>query len=90
MGYLSTHWPKPPSRQDKFGYRVFGYGAAISAPIGRDSRGLSVENGILLPSLRPMLHLLDLHGVKRLDFHNSIMEVSRVGVAGPGWLDQLL
>lgn len=36
---------------------------------------LQVENGILLPSLRPMLHLLDLHGVKRLDFHNSIMEV---------------
>ncbi|KAK4294919.1 hypothetical protein Pmani_032489 [Petrolisthes manimaculis] len=36
-----------------------------------------VENGILLPSLRPMLHLLDLHGVKRLDFHNSIMEELR-------------
>ncbi|MPC94628.1 hypothetical protein E2C01_089805 [Portunus trituberculatus] len=42
MGYLSAHWPKPPSRQDQFGYRVFGYSAAISAPIGRDSRGLSV------------------------------------------------
>ncbi|KAF2368452.1 Cofactor of BRCA1 [Trinorchestia longiramus] len=36
-----------------------------------------VENGILLPSLRPMLHLLDLHNVKRLDFHNSIMEELR-------------
>ncbi|MPC67664.1 hypothetical protein E2C01_061843 [Portunus trituberculatus] len=42
MGYLSAHWPKPPSCRDRFGYRVFGYGAAISAPIGRDSRGLSV------------------------------------------------
>ncbi|MPC79513.1 hypothetical protein E2C01_074042 [Portunus trituberculatus] len=40
MGYLSAHWPKPPSRQDQFGY---GYGAAILAPIGRDSRGLSVQ-----------------------------------------------
>ncbi|MPC59604.1 hypothetical protein E2C01_053628 [Portunus trituberculatus] len=37
MGYLSTHWPKPPSRQDQFGYRVFGYGAAISGPIGHDN-----------------------------------------------------
>ncbi|MPC71788.1 hypothetical protein E2C01_066077 [Portunus trituberculatus] len=42
MGYLSAHWPKPPSRQDQFGYRIFGYGVAISASIGRDSRGLSV------------------------------------------------
>merc|ERR1712110_133977 len=33
-----------------------------------------VENGILLPSLRPMLPLLDLHGIKRLDFHNSVLE----------------
>ncbi|MPC46307.1 hypothetical protein E2C01_040023 [Portunus trituberculatus] len=39
MEYLSTHWPKPPSCQDQFGYRVFGYGVAISAPIGHDSRG---------------------------------------------------
>ncbi|MPC85077.1 hypothetical protein E2C01_079836 [Portunus trituberculatus] len=37
MEYLSAHWPRPSSRQDQFGYRVFGYGAAISAPIGRDS-----------------------------------------------------
>ncbi|MPC24564.1 hypothetical protein E2C01_017648 [Portunus trituberculatus] len=42
MGYLSTHWPKLPSRQDQFGYHIFGYGAAISVPIGRDSRELSV------------------------------------------------
>lgn len=35
-----------------------------------------IENGILLPSLRPMMPLLDLHGVKRLDFHISVMEVS--------------
>ena len=34
-----------------------------------------VENGILLPSLRPMMPLLDLHGVKRHDFHISVMEV---------------
>ncbi|XP_043207189.1 negative elongation factor B-like [Amphibalanus amphitrite] len=32
------------------------------------------ENGILLPSLRPMLPLLDLHGVKRFEFHTSVME----------------
>lgn len=36
-----------------------------------------VENGILLPSLRPMMPLLDLHGVKRLDFHISVMEVKK-------------
>jgi negative elongation factor B len=34
-----------------------------------------VTNGILLPSLRPMLPLLDLHGVRRLDFHMSVVEV---------------
>lgn len=33
-----------------------------------------IENGVLLPSLRPMLPLLDLHGIKRLDFHNSVLE----------------
>ncbi|MPC09345.1 hypothetical protein E2C01_001952 [Portunus trituberculatus] len=22
MGYLSAHWPKPPSPQDQFGYRL--------------------------------------------------------------------
>uniref|UniRef100_A0A182JZV3 Negative elongation factor B n=1 Tax=Anopheles christyi TaxID=43041 RepID=A0A182JZV3_9DIPT len=36
-----------------------------------------VENGILLPSLRPMLPLLDLHGVRRLDFHTSVLEELR-------------
>ncbi|MPC33398.1 hypothetical protein E2C01_026747 [Portunus trituberculatus] len=40
--YLSAHWQKAPYRQDQFGYRVFGYGVAISAPIECDSRGLSV------------------------------------------------
>jgi hypothetical protein len=34
-----------------------------------------MENGILLPSLRPMLPLLDLHDIRRLDFHNSILDV---------------
>ncbi|GAB6021888.1 hypothetical protein CHUAL_006054 [Chamberlinius hualienensis] len=33
-----------------------------------------LENGILLPSLRPMLPLLDLHGVPRLEFHQSVLE----------------
>lgn len=33
-----------------------------------------LEKGILLPSLRPMLPLLDLHGVKRLEFHESVLE----------------
>ncbi|XP_059484966.1 negative elongation factor B [Neocloeon triangulifer] len=36
-----------------------------------------MENGILLPSLRPMLPLLDLHDVRRLDFHNSVLEELR-------------
>ncbi|KAL1517067.1 hypothetical protein ABEB36_000880 [Hypothenemus hampei] len=36
-----------------------------------------VANGILLPSLRPMLPLLDLHGVRRLDFHMSVVEALR-------------
>jgi len=33
-----------------------------------------LENGILLPSLRTMLPLLDLHSVRRLDFHLSVLE----------------
>lgn len=33
-----------------------------------------IENGILLPSLRPMLPLLDLHGVRRLEFHLSVLD----------------
>ncbi|XP_049275438.1 negative elongation factor B-like [Rhipicephalus sanguineus] len=32
------------------------------------------ENGILLPSLRPMMPLLDLHGVRRLEFHTSVRD----------------
>lgn len=32
------------------------------------------EKGILLPSLRPMLPLLDLHGVKRIEFHQSVLD----------------
>lgn len=36
-----------------------------------------VDNGILLPSLRPMLPLLDLHGVPRLEFHHTVMEELR-------------
>ena len=43
------------------------------------------QNGILLPSLKPALPFLDLHGVERHDFHLSVMEqlrdrlVQRVG-----------
>nr|CAG4635344.1 EOG090X0363 [Artemia franciscana] len=37
----------------------------------------AIENGILLPSLRPMLPLLDMHDIRRLDFHNSVMEELR-------------
>ncbi|RWS07123.1 negative elongation factor B-like protein [Dinothrombium tinctorium] len=33
-----------------------------------------IENGILLPSLHVMLPLLDLHGVRRLQFHVSVLE----------------
>lgn len=36
-----------------------------------------LDNGILLPSLRPMLPLLDLHGIRRLDFHTSVLEELR-------------
>ena len=36
-----------------------------------------VQNGILLPSLRPALPFLDLHAVARLDFHQSVMEELR-------------
>ncbi|KAJ8681506.1 hypothetical protein QAD02_017298 [Eretmocerus hayati] len=36
-----------------------------------------LENGILLPSLMPMLPLLDLHGVQRFDFHASVLEELR-------------
>lgn len=32
------------------------------------------ENSISLPSLKPALNLLDLHNVKRLDFHISIAD----------------
>ncbi|KAK6190778.1 hypothetical protein SNE40_002569 [Patella caerulea] len=32
------------------------------------------ENGILLPSLKPALPFLDLHGIKRLEFHTSILD----------------
>ncbi|XP_039248129.2 negative elongation factor B-like [Styela clava] len=35
------------------------------------------ENSILLPSLQPALPLLDLHGLKRLDFHKSVFEELR-------------
>lgn len=35
------------------------------------------QNGILLPSLKPALPFLDLHGVQRLDFHQSVMEELR-------------
>lgn len=36
-----------------------------------------LENGILLPSLRPMLPLLELHGIRRLEFHTSVLEQLR-------------
>ena len=32
------------------------------------------ENSIHLPTLKPALNLLDLHGIKRLDFHLSIAD----------------
>lgn len=35
---------------------------------------IQLDKGILLPSLRPMLPLLDLHGVKRLEFHHSVLD----------------
>jgi negative elongation factor B len=35
------------------------------------------ENSILLPTLKPALPLLDLHSVKRLDFHQSIADELR-------------
>ncbi|XP_063244887.1 negative elongation factor B isoform X2 [Bacillus rossius redtenbacheri] len=41
------------------------------------SNQIELKNGISLPSLRPMLPLLDLHGVRRLDFHQSVLEMLR-------------
>lgn len=35
------------------------------------------NHGILLPSLKPALPLLDLHGISRLDFHRSVFEEFR-------------
>lgn len=35
------------------------------------------ENGVLLPSLKPALPFLDLHGVKRFEFHQSVLEEVR-------------
>ncbi|XP_054769997.2 negative elongation factor B-like [Lytechinus pictus] len=35
------------------------------------------ENGILLPTLQPALPLLDLHMIRRFEFHHSIMEELR-------------
>lgn len=35
------------------------------------------ENGVLLPSLKPALPFLDLHDVKRLEFHTSVLEELR-------------
>ena len=35
------------------------------------------QNGILLPSLRPALPFLDLHGMQRVEFHQSTMEQLR-------------
>ncbi|XP_045193418.2 negative elongation factor B-like [Mercenaria mercenaria] len=35
------------------------------------------ENGVLLPSLKPALPFLDLHGVKRYEFHQSVLEEVR-------------
>lgn len=35
------------------------------------------ENGILLPSLKPALPFLDLHDIRRLDFHTSVVEELR-------------
>lgn len=32
------------------------------------------ENSILLPTLKPALPLLDLHSIKRLDFHQSVAD----------------
>ena len=32
------------------------------------------ENSILLPTLKPALNILDLHNIKRLDFHMSICD----------------
>ncbi|KAJ6217679.1 hypothetical protein RDWZM_008836 [Blomia tropicalis] len=40
------------------------------------------KNGIILPSLQPMLPLLDLHGVRRLEFHFSVMEELRTKLIG--------
>ncbi|XP_067933614.1 negative elongation factor B-like isoform X2 [Watersipora subatra] len=35
------------------------------------------QNSILLPSLKPALHFLDLHSINRVDFHTSVVDVLR-------------
>ena len=35
------------------------------------------ENSILLPTLKPAMNLLDLHGVKRVEFHLSVVDELR-------------
>ena len=35
------------------------------------------ENGVLLPSLKPALPFLDLHGIRRFEFHESTLEQLR-------------
>lgn len=46
-------------------------------PLRKVRKIFQLRNGIVLHSLRPMLPLLDLHGVPRLDFHTSILEELR-------------
>lgn len=36
-----------------------------------------LQNGILLPSLRPALPFVDLHDIKRYEFHQSVLDELR-------------
>ena len=49
----------------------------VSAKPERAIAEFQEHNCILLPSLRPAMPFLDLHGVKRLDFHMSTLEEMR-------------
>lgn len=49
----------------------------VSAKPERAIADFQEHNRILLPSLRPAMPFLDLHGVKRLDFHMSTLEEMR-------------
>ena len=85
--YLSVHVPGPKtySLLTMSGLEELGIPGSeqlaealtVSAKPERAIADFQEHNRILLPSLRPAMPFLDLHGVKRLDFHMSTLEEMR-------------